>query len=192
MLRRVVIYARLSGTSGEPPEHLRQIAERRGDAVVATYVDHAQVTERGKYAGWRSLIANLGTVDQIVLAEAGDLPGKHVADLLKTLGVLRDHDVGLYLHADGVDTSNASFALLDIIAAYQRAKLSDAIRAGQAKAVAAGRRSGRPIVPLEVQDCIRTALAEGRGIRPTARIFNVSPASVINTRRSARAIQITS
>ena len=192
MLKHVAIYARLNGAAEEVLEQLRQPVEHRGDTVVATYVDDARMTGRGKYAGWRGLIANLDTVDQVVLAKAGDLPGKQVADLLKTLSMLRDHSVGLYLDAEGIDTSSTSFALLDIIAEYRRAKLSDAIRAGHARAVAAGRRIGRPNVPVGVQDCIRTALAEGCGIRPTARIFNVSPASVINIRRSARAVQTSS
>jgi Resolvase, N terminal domain len=103
--------------------HLRQPIERPGDTVIATYFDDARMTGRGKYAGWRSLIVSLGTVDQVMLANAGDLPGRQVADLLKTLWILRDHGVGLYLHNEGIDTSSASFALLDIIAAYRRAKL---------------------------------------------------------------------
>jgi DNA invertase Pin-like site-specific DNA recombinase len=192
MLKRVAIYARLNGTIEELLARLRQPVERRGDIVMATYVDDVGMTGRGKYAGWRALIANLGTVDQVVLADAGDLPGKQVAHLLKTLGILRDHGVGLYLHTEGIDTSSASFALLDIIAAYRRAKLSDAIRAGQAKAAAAGKRIGRPIVPLRVQDRIRTALADGRGIRTTARLYNVSPATVINIRRAIADAQCTS
>ena len=64
--------------------------ERRGDTVRAMYVDDGRMTGRGKCAGWRALITNLGTVDQIVLTNAGDLPGKQVTDLLKTLGIPRD------------------------------------------------------------------------------------------------------
>jgi hypothetical protein len=91
--------------------------------------------------------------------------------------------IGLYLHTEGIDTSSASFALLDVIAAYRRARLSEAIRGGQAKAVAAGKRIGRPIVPPGVEDRTHKALADGRGIRQ----FNVSPASVINIRRDMTA-----
>ena len=164
----------------------------RGDTVVATYSDDGRLTGRGKYAGWRNLLAHVDGVEEIVLSNAGDIPGKSIADLLKILALLRDHRVGLYLHDEGIDTSSTSFALLDIIAAYRKAKLSQAIRNGQQKALAAGKTIGRPIVPHRVQDRIRDALAEGGGIRPTARRFNVSPASVINIRRSMTVTPCTS
>jgi hypothetical protein len=74
--------------------------------------------------------------------------------------------------------------VLDIVGDYRRAKLPQAIRNGQARAVAAGKRIGRPIVPRRVQDSVRVALTDGGRIRPTAPLFNVSPASVINIRRT--------
>jgi DNA invertase Pin-like site-specific DNA recombinase len=77
--------------------------------------------------------------------------------------------------------------LLDVIGAYRRAMLSEAIRGGQAKDVATGKRIGRPIAPPSVEDRTQKALADGRGIRLTARQFNVSPASVINIRRDMTA-----
>jgi DNA invertase Pin-like site-specific DNA recombinase len=105
-----------------------------------------------------------------------------VADLLKILGLLRDRGVTLHLHNIGTGTTTS--VVLDIVQEYRRAKLSHAIRAGQAKALAAGKRIGRPIVPHHVQERIWEALVEGGGVRPTARMFNVSPASVINIRRA--------
>jgi hypothetical protein len=53
--------------------------------------------------------------------------------------------------------------------------------------VEAGKGIGRPIVPHCVRDRILAALAEGGGVRTTARRFNVSPASVINIRRAMTA-----
>jgi DNA invertase Pin-like site-specific DNA recombinase len=184
MTQHVFIYARQTGTQSEPISQLRQAVAGRGGNVIATHTDDAQITGRGKYAGWRNMIGRLGAVDQVVLSHAGDIPGKTVADLLKILATLRDHRVSLYLHSEGIDTEGVRFAMLDLIVAYRRAKLSQAICRGQRKAVEAGKHIGRPIVPHRVQDRIRTALAEGGGIRPTARRFNVSPASVINIRRT--------
>jgi hypothetical protein len=185
---RVAIYRRTVGTSAELPHTLRRTVEDRGAVVVATYEDDAQITGRGKYAGWRTLIAHLDTVDQIVVSNAGDIPGKTVPDLLKVLGVLRDYCVGLYLRDEQIDTGSTGFALLDLITAYRKAKLSQAIRNGQVKAVVAGKRIGRPIVPGRVRDRIRAGLANGGGVRPTARLFKVSPASVINIRRTIAAV----
>jgi DNA invertase Pin-like site-specific DNA recombinase len=115
------------------------------------------------------------------------LPKRHKLLQHTTRFGCRDHGIGLYLHTEGIDTSSASFALLDIIAAYRPARLSEAIRGEQAKSVAAGKRIGRPIVPPGVEDRTHKALADGRGIRLTARQFNVSPASVINIRQDMTA-----
>jgi DNA invertase Pin-like site-specific DNA recombinase len=187
MIHRVSVYARQAGTQSELTQSLRRAVETRGGIVVSVNTDDAAITGRGKYAGWRNMVAGLDAVDQVVLSSAGDIPGKTVADLLKILATLRDHRVGLYLHSEGIDTGGAAFAMLDLIQAFRHAELSQAIRAGQMRARAAGKRIGRPIVPHRIQDRIRTILAAGGGIRPTARRFNVSPASVINIRRTMTA-----
>jgi DNA invertase Pin-like site-specific DNA recombinase len=192
MINRVAIYARLTGTEPELLFDLRQAVENRGDSVVASYADDSQMTGRGKYAAWRGLLTRLDIIDQVALAKAGDIPGNTVADLLKILGILRCHGVDLYVHNEQIDTSGTGFALLDLIMAYRRAKLSQAIRNGQARAMAAGKRIGRPKVPHGITNRIQTALAHGGGIRSTARLYNVSPASVINIRRTMAAAQCTS
>jgi hypothetical protein len=48
--------------------------------------------------------------------------------------------------------------LLEFIAAHRRAKLSQAIRAGQAKALVAGKRINRPKVPRRIRNGIPSAL----------------------------------
>jgi hypothetical protein len=184
MTQHVFIYARQTGTQPELVHSLQHTVANRGGTVLSIHTDDAAITGRGKYAGWRNMVARLYTVDQVVLSNAGDTPGKTIPDLLKILATLRACGVGLYLHSERIDTASTEFALLDIIAAFQDAKLSQAIRAGQMRARAAGKSIGRPIVPRSVQDGVRAALTEGGGIRPTARRFNVSPASVINIRRS--------
>jgi DNA invertase Pin-like site-specific DNA recombinase len=188
MAKHVAIYARQDGTQRELVQALRQTVERRGAIAVAVHTDDAAITGRGKYVGWRKLLTCLDTVDQIVVSNAGDIPGKTIADLLKILAALRNYGVGLYLHAEDIDTGSGGFVLLELVAAYRRAKLSQSIRAGQARAVAAGKRIGRPIVPGSVRERIKAALADGGGIRPTARRFNVSPGSVINIRRTMAAV----
>lgn len=183
MDQHVFIYIRsFLGTEPEFHPDVRQAVEDRGDTVIGTFVDDGRIAGRGKYAGWRDLLGRLDAVDQVVVA--GDLPGRKVSDLFKVLATFRDHDVGLYLHHEGINTGSTGFALLDIIQAYRRAKLSQAIKTGQAKALAAGKRIGRPTIPKVVVTRIQASLANGGGIRSTARKFNVSPGSVINIRRS--------
>jgi DNA invertase Pin-like site-specific DNA recombinase len=191
MKKRTVIYTKLdpsqTGTEPEFLHDLRQAVEHRGDVVVAAFVDDGRIAGRGKYAGWRSLVARLDVVDQVVVGCAGDLPGWKAIDLLKLLGLLRAHGVSLYVRPDGIDTDAGSEAILDLIVAYRRAKFSEAVRAGQKRAAAKGRRPGRPTIPNTVLIRIQASLKSGLGIRPTARRHNVSPASVVNISRSLSA-----
>jgi hypothetical protein len=91
-------------TPAELIANLRRAVEDRSDMVVSTFQDDAGITGRGKYAGWHRLIASLDTVDRVVVADAGNLPGRTVADLLKVLGILRDRGATLHLH--NIETGN--------------------------------------------------------------------------------------
>jgi DNA invertase Pin-like site-specific DNA recombinase len=182
MIQRVVIYVRTTGTSPELLSAIRLTVEDSGGTVVSSHIDDGQLTGRGKYAAWHKLVANLGAVDRIVVADAGHLPGRTVADLLKVLAVLRDRGVILHLH--NIETGVTTSEVVDIVRAYRRAKLSAAIRQGQEKARDAGKRIGRPAIPPRLAMRIRDALAQGGGIRPTARRYGVSPAWVVNIKRA--------
>jgi hypothetical protein len=183
-MKRTAIYARQVVPGAEVLSDLRRAVEDRGDTIVASFADDGRIVGRGKYAGWNALVSILNDVDEVAIPDAGHLPGRTVADLLKLLVILHKRGVGLIVSNLRIETAGANFDLLDLVKAYRSAKLSQAIRSGQAKAVAAGKRIGRPIVPVSIQAGIRNALADGSGVRPTARRFNVSPASVINIRRS--------
>ena len=192
MNQRVIIYARShagrAGTEADLLRDLRQAVEDRGDVVVSAFIDDGRITGRGKYAGWNALVASLGGIDQVMLAAAADIPGRTVNDLFKILANFRDHSVGVHLHREGIDAGTGSaFTMLEIVEEYRAAKVSAAIRAGQARALAAGKRIGRPAIPPGVLTRIQVCLAAGVGIRPTARKFDVSPASVVNIRRAMAA-----
>jgi hypothetical protein len=188
MQRRTVIYIsdqpHPAETSGELAIRLRQAVEARGDIVVATFSDPAAGQGKGRFSGWNALLGSLDGVDQVAVATAADLPGRTLNHLLKIFGILRDHGTSLCLVADGIDTATGSTAFLDLISAYRAAKLSQAIRRGQARAVEAGKVIGRPAIPRGVVVGIQRSLASGAGIRWTARRFAVSGGTVINIRKS--------
>jgi DNA invertase Pin-like site-specific DNA recombinase len=165
-------------------DELRHVVESRGNRVAASFSDNPAISGKNKFAGWRALVARLDDADQIVVGSVGDLPGRSVTDLLKILATFEDRGVGLYLQREGIDTRTGSAAILDLIASYRRAKLSQSIRTGQKTARMQGKVIGRPAVPDCVQRRILAALADGGGIRSTARTFNVSPATIINIRRA--------
>jgi DNA invertase Pin-like site-specific DNA recombinase len=192
MIRAAIYLRRPAGHFGTDVElcrDLRQAAEGRGGVVVATYIDDDGATVRTRITQWKALLANLGGIDQVIIASAGDLPGRNVRDLLRILAMLRDHGVGLYFVRDDIDTRvGSAFTLLDIVEAHRRARLSWAIRLGQARCVAAGKIIGRPAIRPSVRTQIQAYLAGGAGLRSTARRFKVSPASVVNIRRSSMTI----
>ena len=172
-------------TDWDPSQDLRQAVEGRGGIVVATYSDDDGSPVRARNAGWKALLTNLDAIDQVVVASAADLPGRNVKGLLHLLDVLRGHGVSLCLCQERINTGSATASdLLDVASAWQRAKLSKAIKIGQARAVEAGKTIGRPAIPHSVVVGIRRSLAAGGGIRWTARRFMVSPGTVINIRRT--------
>jgi DNA invertase Pin-like site-specific DNA recombinase len=185
MRRRTILYISgqpcSAGTSSELFDCLKRAVEERGDVVVATFSDHDAQGRRK--TGWNALLANLDAVDQVAVASAADLPGKTVNDLLRLLRTLRDRDVDLFLLTEGIDTASGSAAVLDLVSAFRSAKLSAAIRRGQDRARAAGKIIGRPAIPPVTLACIQACLRQGGGVRPTAKKFGVSPASVATAKK---------
>jgi len=184
-MKRTAIYCGhcpgCTGTDVESADSLARTIEDRGDHLVDIYIDDRRITGRGKHAGWHRLMCDLDAIDQIILADAGDLPGRTVGDLLNILATLTAHGVAVVVPSHGIDTSTGPVAILDLIQVYRRAKLSQAIKTGQSRT---SKRIGRPPIPMTVRRRIVDALAQGGGTRLTARRYNVSPASVVNIRRS--------
>ena len=149
-MQRTAIYTR---TSAEPENDLRRKVEAGGDVVVGVFADHAP--GRRRYAGWRSLMSSLDQIEQIALNDVGDLPGRGVKDFLAILRALADHGVNIVVPALSIDTSDGMVAVIALIAAYRRAKLSQAIRIGQRRSP---KRIGRPPIPLSVRRRIMAAL----------------------------------
>jgi hypothetical protein len=76
-------------------------------------------------------------------------------------------------------TSGALKAALPILLSADARLRQEAAMAGKAKARSKGVRFGRPPVGAEKLDRVKSALADGMGIRPAARAAGVSPATVM-------------
>lgn len=99
--------------------------------------------------------------------------GRSLQDLV---GFLQDVDalgVDLYMHQQSIDTGTPSgkllFNICGVFAEFERAIISERVRAGLDKARANGKVLGRPRVGAEKEDEIRTMLKDGTGILKTAR-----------------------
>jgi DNA invertase Pin-like site-specific DNA recombinase len=184
---KTIIYSRRiskhDANQAELLADLRQAIEHRGNTVVATFTDDPRIRGKGKFSGWRALVAGLDGIEQVVVSSASDLPGKTAGDLLKILATLRYCGIGLSVRREGINTNDGAAAIIDLIAFYRAAKRSEAIRRGISKARDRGKILGRPAVPAHVRQQIQMALMNSGGIRSTARKFNVSPGTVINVRQ---------
>ena len=188
MKANVAIYARTNGTEPELLSGLRRIVEDRADVVFGVFIDDATIPGKGKNGAWRRLLDNLDQIDQIILNDPGDVPGRTVEDLLAILTTLTGHDVTILVPSLGIDTGAGMTAVIALTTAYRRARKSSAIKRGQERARLAGRRIGRPPISTYIRRRILAELGAGGGVRPAARKFGVSPASVVAIRRSMNAV----
>jgi DNA invertase Pin-like site-specific DNA recombinase len=98
-----------------------------------------------------------------------------------TLGELQAAGVDLFLHQQAVDTTTPSgramFGMLGVFAEFERAMIQERVKAGLARARAAGKTLGRPRISADEQG-IFDAVRSGLSIRKTAKLFGVSPAKV--------------
>jgi DNA invertase Pin-like site-specific DNA recombinase len=69
------------------------------------------------------------------------------------------------------------FQMLGVFAEFERAMIQERIKAGLARARAAGKTLGRPRVSADEQHILE-AVRSGLSIRKTAKLFGVSPAKV--------------
>jgi DNA invertase Pin-like site-specific DNA recombinase len=187
MAKRVAFYLRVS-TGEQSTENQRReleaVAHQRGWEVVAIYEDQgisgAKGRDRRPQLDRMLKDAVRGRFD-ILAAWAVDRLGRSLQDLVATLGELRAAGVDLFLHQQATDTTTPSgramFQMLGVFAEFERSMIQERIRAGLARARAAGRRLGRPRVKAD-EEGIRKAVADGLSIRRTVERFGVSPAKV--------------
>jgi DNA invertase Pin-like site-specific DNA recombinase len=185
MKKSVAIYLRQIGTEPELLAGLRQIVEDRGDVVFGVFIDGARIEGKGKNAAWRRLLDSLDQIDQIILNDPGDVPA--VRDFLAVLTTLSAYDTSILVPKMGIDTANGCAAVLDLVAAYRRAKKSAAIRRGQERAKKAGKHVGRPPIPMNVRRRILAELGAGSGVRSTAKRYGVSAGYVAAAKKAMSA-----
>ncbi len=187
--------ARVSTLNGQTPENqlvqLRGVTEKAGWVVVGEFVDHGISGAKGRDqrpAFDRLCKAATRREIDVVMAWSVDRLGHSLQDLVAFLGDLQASDVDLYLHQQGVDTTTpggkALFQMMGVFAEFERAMMRDRIKAGLARARAQGKRLGRPPVPPEVEQAIRDARAEGKGMLKIGRELGVGTATVQRVLRS--------
>ena len=118
----------------------------------------------------------------VVMAWAIDRIGRSLVDLLNTIEGLKACGVDLYLDQQAIDTTTPSGKLMlqmtGAFAEFERAMIQARIHAGLRRAVANGRKLGRPLNDPNAVDKARLALGKGLGINRVAKLVGLSNGTV--------------
>jgi len=187
-MKRAAIYLRVSTDSQTTDNQeivLREIAGRMGWHIVRVYSDHGISGAKGrdKRPQFDALCkAATRREFDLVMAWSVDRLGRSVQDLIAFLSELHSLKIDLYLHQQGLDTSTpagkAMFQMMGVFAEFERFMIQSRVKAGLARAKAAGKRLGRPKISEATETAIRDALAGGLGMRKVAALVGVGVGTV--------------
>ena len=153
-----------------------------GWTIVAHFTDEGISGAKGreKRPGLDALLKGIARREfDMVAAWSVCRLGRSLQHLVSLLGDMNSRGVDLYLHVQAIDTSTPSgramFGMLGVFAEFERAMISERVRAGIARS---GKKGGRPPVDPAKVDKIRRALLKGTSINETARKHRVGVATV--------------
>jgi DNA invertase Pin-like site-specific DNA recombinase len=188
MTKRAALYVGVS-TDRQTVENqvaaLTKVAEARGSQIVETFNDAGISGAKGRTdrPGLDQMLkdAQRGSFD-VVMAWAIDRIGRSLVDLLNTIEGLKACGVDLYLDQQAIDTTTPSGKLMlqmtGAFAEFERAMIQARIHAGLRRAVANGRKLGRPLNDPDAIDKARLALGDGLGINRVAKLVGLSNGTV--------------
>jgi DNA invertase Pin-like site-specific DNA recombinase len=188
-VKKVALYTRISTSDGQTVENqlrdLNLAAERLGWTIVAHYSDEGISGAKGrdKRPGLDALMKGIARREfQMVASWSVCRLGRSLQHLVTLLGDLDARGVDLYLHVQGLDTSTPSgramFQMLGVFSEFERAMISERVRASLRRVKAEGQRLGRPPLDPVKDRRIRKMLNQGISISQTARTVKVGLATV--------------
>ena len=185
MSKRVAIYTRVSTdqqTVENQHRELQAVANRMGWDIVANFSDEGISGAKGrdKRPGFDALMKGIARKDfDMVAAWSIDRLGRSLRHLISLLSDLNAKGIDLYLHVQAIDTSTPSgramFQMLGVFAEFERAMISERVRAGLARST---KKSGRPVLDFDKKRKIERLLTVGTSINQTAKKLRVGVATV--------------
>jgi DNA invertase Pin-like site-specific DNA recombinase len=189
-MKKVAIYARVSTDSQTVENQLQElhaVAQRQGWIVTAVFTDEGISGAKGRdqRPGYDALLKGVARRDfEMIAAWSVDRLGRSLPHLIGFLGDIQAKGVDLYLHQQGLDTSTPSgramFGMLSVFAEFERAMIRERIMSGLRRT---SKKSGRKPMPEDRVEAIRRSLADGQGIRATARAHRASTTTVTKLAR---------
>jgi DNA invertase Pin-like site-specific DNA recombinase len=152
-------------------------------ACTWVFSDHGVSGMKDKRPALDRLMKGVARKDfDVVAAWSVDRVGRSLQHLLGFLGELKAKGVDLYLHQQGLDTGTpagkAMFQMLGVFAEFERSMIVERISAGLRRAVAQGKKLGRPRVAADVEERILRELGKGASIRTAAKAAGVGLGTV--------------
>jgi len=186
--RIVALYLRVSTgeqTVENQRRELRAHAKRAGWKIAAEYVDEGISGTKGrdKRPSFDRLLQDAARRKFDAIATVSvDRLGRSLRDLVAFLAETKALGVGLYLHRQGLDTNTPSgralFGMLAVFSEFERALITERVKAGMQRAKAAGVRIGRPRLSDAVVRKVRAARGRGLSIRAAAAAAGVGVGTV--------------
>ncbi len=201
MMKRAVIYARVSTTNGQTPSNqigrLREVADKAGWEIVEEFVDRGISGTKGRDkrpAFDRLCKAATRREIDVVMAWSVDRLGRSLQDLVAFLGDLQAAGVDLYLDRQGIDTTTpggkALFQMMGVFAEFERAMIRERINAGLTRAKKEGRRLGRPPGASKKRQAklgqVQKLHKQGHSVRQIARQVGIATGTVQTYLKTAR------
>ncbi len=185
---RAAIYARVSTTGhgqdvGLQVEELRQVAGQRGWRVVGEFVDEGISGGKSSRPALDQMMAaaRSGKLD-VILVWRFDRFARSTQHLLTALEEFRVLNVSFVSVREQVDTTTpvgkVLFTLIAAISEFERALIQERVRAGVARAKAAGKHCGRPRVEIDVRPAL-ALLEKGHSLSQVARMLRVPKSTLL-------------
>ena len=116
------------------------------------------------------------------MAWSVDRLGRSLQQLVGLLSEMQAKGVDLYLHQQGIDTTTpagkAMFQMCGVFAEFERAIITERVKAGLDRARAQGKKLGRPRKSKKVEDKILSERKKGKGIKTIAKEVGVGVSTV--------------
>ena len=190
--RRAAIYARVSTMDQEPENQLAELRRyvlARG-WTATEYVDHGISGAKEKRPALDALVkdAKRRKVDVLVCWRLDRL-GRNLRHLILLLDDLQAVGVDFVSLAEGIDATTPAGRLqlhiLGAIAEFERARIAERVRAGQARAKAQGKKLGRPVAQVPVE---RVRSVQHLPVNAAAKVLNVSRSTLKRWRRRVQQV----
>lgn len=194
---KVAFYLRVS-TDDQTIENQRrdldEVARRLGWDVVRVYADEGISGSKGRDARpqFDELLKSVARKEfDLIAAWSVCRLGRSLSDLVNFLNDINNRGVDLYLHKQGLDTSTPAgrmmFQMLGVFSEFERAMISDRVKAGLARTDKA---IGRPGIGDWKLNRVRKQLREGKSIRTVAELAKVSVGTVSRIRKEMAAEEL--